>query len=201
MKILSLKSSILREFSVSNSLVDQINVHLKNKYVDVTIIEKDLGQNPPKHLNLAVANAVRTNDTSALTQEQKQEYQAILDAIAELKEADIIVIGAPMYNLTISSNLKTWVDQICQAGLTFSYTAQGPKGLVNNKQVIIASSQGGIYSQPPASHIEHQESYLKAVLGLIGVENIQVIRAEGTNVNEETRQHSLEQAKKTIAQL
>lgn len=201
MKILYLTSSILKEFSVSNELSNEIVIHLQQKHPTAIVIKRDLGVNPPAHLSFEVATAIRTNDVIALTQTQKIEYANILESIEQLKEADLIVIGSPMYNLSVSSGLKTWIDQICQAGLTFSYTENGPKGLIENKPVIIASSRGGIYSIPPADAYDHQEPYLRAIFGLIGITNITFIRAEGTNISDQMKQDSLTKAREEIAKL
>lgn len=201
MKILYLTSSILKEFSVSNKLSNEIVIHLQQQYPSAVVIKRDLGLNPPAHLSLEVVTAIRTNDLTSLTVAQKTEYTDILESIKELKEVDLIVIGSPMYNLSVSSGLKTWIDQICQAGLTFSYSEHGPKGLIENKPVIIASSRGGIYSIPPADAYDHQEPYLRAVFGLIGINNITFIRAEGTNISDQIKQESLTKAREEIAKL
>lgn len=201
MKVLALKSSILGDFSVSNLLVNEMIQQIKSKHPSVEVIEKDLGINPPAHLSLPVVTSIRTKDVTSLTEQQKQEYQDILTNIQDLKDADMVLIGSPMYNLSVSGGLKAWIDQICQAGLTFKYTEQGPQGLVNDKPVIIASSRGGIYSEGPAVAFDHQEPYLKAVLGLVGISNVTIIRAEGTNINEEMKQNAITQAKIAIKQL
>lgn len=201
MKILCLTSSILNDFSVSNALVKDLVDHLKAKYGDVSIIEKNLGENPPAHLTLDVMTAIRTNDLSKLTKEQATAYQQILTAIEELKSADMVIIGSPMYNLSVSSGLKNWIDQICQAGLTFKYTEKGPQGLVNNKPTFIVSSRGGIYSSAPYDVLDHQEPYLKSVLALIGITDVTVIRAEGTNISPEMKEQAIAQAKQQIAAL
>ncbi|WP_392563350.1 NAD(P)H-dependent oxidoreductase [Orbus wheelerorum] len=201
MNILCLKSSILNNFSTSNLLIDELINHIKTKNNTISIVERDLGNHPPAHITLDVITAIRTQDTSKLTNEQKNIYNEILTSIEQLKSADLVIIGSPMHNLGISSGLKTWIDQICQAGLTFSYTEQGPKGLVNNKPVIIVSSRGGIYSTPPLDAIDHQEPYLKAVLGLIGLTDIKYIRAEGINISEELKNKAIEQAKQEISLL
>ncbi|WP_392561425.1 NAD(P)H-dependent oxidoreductase [Orbus sturtevantii] len=201
MKILCLKSSILNDFSTSNLLINELIDHLKANNKDVSVIERELGINPPAHLTLDVLTAIRTHDISKLTDKQKNNYDEILTSIEQLKSADLVIIGSPMHNLSISSGLKTWIDQICQAGLTFSYTEQGPKGLVDDKPVIIVSSRGGIYSTPPLDVLDHQEPYLKAIFGLIGITNIKYIRAEGTNISEELKDKAIAQAKYEISLL
>lgn len=201
MKVLCLTSSILDDFSISNGLVKEVMSHLKSKNSHLTITEKHLGEQPPAHLTAAVLTAIRSGDIHHLTEQQKQVYQEILHAIDELKTADMIIIGAPMYNLSVSSGLKTWIDQICQAGLTFSYTENGPKGLVNNKPVIIVSTRGGMYSMAPYNALDHQESYLQAILGLVGITDIKFIRAEGVNISPEMKEQALKQARLDILSL
>jgi len=201
MNVLCLKSSILNDFSTSNLLIGELINHIKTQNGMVSIVERDLANNPPAHLTLNVITAIKTQDTSKLTDEQKNIYNEILVSIEQLKSADLVIIGSPMHNLSISSGLKTWVDQICQAGLTFSYTEQGPKGLVNNKPVVIISSRGGTYSAPPLDAIDYQEPYLKAVLGLIGITDIKYIRAEGTNISAELKEKAIEKAIREISLL
>ena len=105
--------------------------------------------------------------------------------------ADVVVIGAPMYNFTIPSQLKAWIDRIAQAGRTFRYTEKGPEGLAGGKTVIVASTRGGIYSSGPAAGMDHQESYLKAVLGFLGVTDVRFVRAEGLAMGDEARSKAL----------
>ncbi len=109
-----------------------------------------------------------------------------------------IVIGAPMYNFTIPTQLKAWFDRVLQAGVTFKYTEQGPQGLVNDKKVYIASGRGGIYSQGEAQAMDHQESYLKQVLAFIGITDVTIIRAEGMNMGDEPRQQGFKEAEQEI---
>ena len=110
--------------------------------------------------------------------------------------ADIVVVGAPMYNLGVPSQLKSWIDRISVAGKTFRYSEQGPVGLAGGKKVIIASSRGGIYSAgSPAAIFEHQESYLKAVFSFLGVSDITFIRAEGVAMGPDARNGAVAAAK------
>lgn len=98
--------------------------------------------------------------------------------VEELKAADIVVIGSPMYNFTVPSTLKAWIDHVAIAGQTFQYTASGPKGLLNAK-AYLALSSGGIYSQGPSASAEHLATYLKSLLGFLGISDVEVVRAEG----------------------
>jgi FMN-dependent NADH-azoreductase len=103
-------------------------------------------------------------------------------AVADLKEADIIVIGVPMHNFSIPSTLKTWIDHIARSGQTFAYTATGIEGLVKNKKVYLAISSGGIYSDGPMKPYDFTESYLRALLGFLGMTDLTAYRVEGVNM-------------------
>jgi FMN-dependent NADH-azoreductase len=118
-----------------------------------------------------------------------QDDPAAAESAAVLEEflaADVVVIGAPMYNFGITSSLKTWIDRIAVAGKTFRYTANGPEGLAGGKRVIIASSRGGVYSHgAPAAGMDFQEPYLRALLGFLGVTDIEFVRAEGLAMSDD----------------
>ena len=115
--------------------------------------------------------------------------------IAELEQADILVIGAPMYNFGIPTQLKAWIDHVCRAGKTFSYTAEGPKGLLKNKRAIIVVGTGGVYSTPAMAAIDHVSPYLKQVLGFIGITDVTVVSAEKQAMGADTAQHELQNAR------
>jgi FMN-dependent NADH-azoreductase len=121
--------------------------------------------------------------------------------LAEFLGSDIVVIGAPMYNFTIPSQLKAWVDRITVAGQTFRYGPNGPEGLAGGKKVIIVSTRGGLYSGgTAAAHLDHQETYLKAILGFLGITDITVVRAEGLAMGD-NRAPSMEAAHAAVASL
>jgi FMN-dependent NADH-azoreductase len=119
---------------------------------------------------------------------QRQE-RGLTDALLEeLLAADVLVIGVPMYNFSIPTQLKAWIDRIAQAGKTFKYTEKGPVGLVGGKRVVIASSRGGIYSADGALQAhDHQEAYLRTVLNFLGITDVSIVRAEGLNLGEEPK--------------
>ena len=122
--------------------------------------------------------------------------------IDDLFAADIIVIGAPMYNFSIPTQLKGWIDRVCVAGRTFRYGANGPEGLVKGKKVFIASTRGNVYTgDSPAAGLDHQESYLRGVLGFIGLIDVTIVRAEGLNLGEEAKAAAVAQAKAQIEAL
>ena len=114
-------------------------------------------------------------------------------------DADVIVIGAPMYNFSIPSQLKAWIDRIVVAGKTFRYGAGGPEGLAKGKKAVVIVSRGGIYSAEPAAALDFQESYLRGVLGFIGITDVEVIRAEGLAMGAEKRATVMAQAQRAIA--
>ncbi|MEJ0005695.1 MAG: NAD(P)H-dependent oxidoreductase [Steroidobacteraceae bacterium] len=165
MKLLHIDSSILGDNSASRTVSREIVARWK----------KDLPGLNVEHLDL-VANEVPHLTGHHLAQMQ---IPASRDAqiLADFQAADIIVIGAPMYNFGISTQLKAWIDRIVVAGKTFRYTATGPEGLVHGKRVIIAVSRGGVY--PENAPFEHAESYLKVIFGFIGVTDLTFVRAEG----------------------
>lgn len=186
MNILHLDSGLFVGQSVSRKLSAAIVERLqKTGSHDVTY--RDLVAQPIPHLD---AETLMDGD-NALSQK----------LIAELQAADIIVIGAPMYNFTIPTQLKAWLDRVLKAGVTFQYTEQGPQGLLTDKTVYIASGRGGIYSKGEAAAMDHQESYLRQALGFIGITNVHVVRAEGVNLGEETREHALQAAHEEIEAL
>ena len=123
------------------------------------------------------------------------------ELLVEFLAADAIVIGAPMYNFSIPTQLKAWIDALSQPGRTFAYTDKGPRGLAVGKRVVIASSRGNRYSQPPMSAKDFQESYVKAALNFMGVTDIEVVRAEGVNLSPAQREAALAEAHKSIATL
>ena len=136
---------------------------------------------------------------SPALQSDIQASQAVLE---EFLAADIVVIGAPMYNFTIPSQLKAWIDRIAVNGKTFRYTASGPEGLAGNKRVIIAISRGGFYGAgAPAAAFEHLESYLRGVFAFLGVANPEIIVAEGLNVGPDERRKAIEGALKSATEL
>src|SRR5690606_20177544 len=116
--------------------------------------------------------------------------------------ADVVVVGAPMYNFTIPTQLKAWLDRIAQAGHTFKYTENGAVGLAGGKQIIVASSRGGAYSTSEQGQaMEHQESFLKVIFGFFGVTDLRFVRAEGVNLGEAAVQQAMSEALSSIEEL
>ncbi|WP_194756721.1 FMN-dependent NADH-azoreductase [Aliidiomarina indica] len=197
MKILHLESGLFVEQSVSRQLSQQIVQRLLAKNPDAQVITRDLVQNPISHLD---AEILMAGGTAAAERSERQSIESALTEtlLEELFAADVIVIGAPMYNFTIPTQLKAWIDRVAQAGRTFEYTEQGPRGLVTGKRVFVASARGGVYSEGVAAAMEHQESFLTTVLGFLGMSDVTIVRAEGVNLGDEARANSITAATHSI---
>jgi FMN-dependent NADH-azoreductase len=192
--ILHIDSSPLGERSVSRKLTAKVLKDLKAKHPDSKIITRDFGANPLPHLSGMTIGAFFTppdQHSEALTEAIKLSDQSV----DELLASDVIVIGAPMWNFGIPSSLKAWIDHIVRAGRTFKYGSAGPEALLPpGKKVIIVSSRGGIYSEGPMKLMDFQETYLKAVLGFIGLHDVSFIRAEGVAMGDEAVRNALQSA-------
>ena len=121
--------------------------------------------------------------------------------MSQFLAADVIVIGAPLYNFSIPTQLKAWIDRLAQPGRTFRYTDKGPEGLATGKTVIVASTRGGMYANSEGGQaMEHQESYLKVVLGFFGITDVRIVRAEGLAMGEQAKAAALDAARANMAQ-
>lgn len=200
MNILHLDSSILGQGSVSRLLTAEIVAQLKAKNPAARVSYRDLAAEPVPHLSGAylVAGMQPADQRSAEAQADLDLGAALMD---EFLSADVVVIGAPMYNFSVSSQLKAWIDRVAVKGKTFNYTEKGPEGLAGGKKVIIASSRGGIYSSGPGAAIDHQEPYLRAVFGFFGITDLDYIRAEGVNYGPEQREQAIGAARAGIGEL
>lgn len=188
---LVLKSSILGEHSQSNQLIDHV---LEGK---TGIIERDLAAHPVPVLDMNVATALR-GSADDLSDELKAALDLSNQLIDELKAADQVIIGAPMYNFMVPTQLKNWFDLIARAGVTFSYTENGPIGLIENKKAIIVTTRGGLHKDSPRNSIE---SYLTTMLGFIGITDVEFVYAEALNMGEESAATAREQAREQLAEL
>jgi FMN-dependent NADH-azoreductase len=190
MKLLHVDASILGASSVSRQLSAAVVARLKEAHPHIAVTYYDLGAEPFGHLtgaHLGAAQGLFAEDPS-LQKDVARGQQALEDFLS----ADIVVVGAPMYNFSVSSQLKAWIDRLAVAGKTFRYTEKGPKGLAAGKKVIVASSRGGFYGpQTPAASLDHQESYLRGVFGFFGITDVSFVRAEGLNVSADQRKASI----------
>ncbi|WP_029286702.1 FMN-dependent NADH-azoreductase [Pedobacter sp. R20-19] len=177
-KILHVISSPRGEASNSIKLANAIIDQLRAQDPAAVVAVKDLTKAPFPHLEEAHLNAFFT-PIEHHTEENKAAISHSNQAIQEIMDADVLVIGAPMYNFSIPSVLKAWFDHIARAGITFKYGANGPEGLVTGKKAYIAVSTGGIYSSGEAAGYDFVVPYIKAYLGFIGITDVTVVRAEG----------------------
>lgn len=201
MKILHIDSSILGSFSVSRQLSADIVARLRQATPDLEVNYRDLAREPLPHLSGSHIAAQQPGSPPP-SPDVKADLTLGGMLLDEFIAADIVVLGAPMYNFGISSQLKAWIDRVVIAGRTFRYSAKGPEGLAGGKRVIVASSRGGVFSEgAPAAPLEHQESYLRAIFGFIGIPDVEIVRAEGLAVGPELKAQAIKAAEDEIANL
>ena len=188
MKLLHLDSSILGEHSSSRVLSREIVARLKAEHPGLSVTYQDLAAEPLPHYS-AASLAGADGEHAA---RDRTTLEALLDA-------DIVVIGAPLYNFSLPSQLKAWIDRVTIKDRTFRYTAQGPQGLAGGKQVIVAIARGGVYV--PGAGTEFGESYLRFLFGFLGITDLTFVRAEGLNVSAEQRAAALSGARAMIGSL
>jgi FMN-dependent NADH-azoreductase len=193
MKLLHIDSSISGERSASRQLSAAVVAALAGAMPGLAVVRRDLDAEPIPHLDGRRLPTVRpANAPEGAAGIPDPEGASALD---EFLAADIVVIGAPMYNFTISSQLKAWIDRILIAGKTFRYTGTGPVGLAGGKRVIIASSRGGLYAAgAPFEANDFQEKYLRAVFAFIGIGDVEIVRDEGLALGPEQREAAIRAA-------
>lgn len=191
-KILHLISSLQGNQSYSIKLGEAIIKKIQEKYPDSILEEVNLVDLEVPHLNPDILRSFFTPGDQ-LTADEKKSIRYSDEAVKQLLGSDIIVIGAPLYNFTIHTALKAWIDHITRAGITFGYGESGPIGLVTGKKVYVAMSSGGIYSEGPSKANDFVAPYLKAFLGFLGMKDVTVYRAEGLKVPG-VKEHALEKA-------
>ena len=197
--LLHIDSSILGSNSVSRQLTAQIVDSWRAAHADTQVSYLDLAVDTPNHLS-AESLGFRLPAGGTLSDAQQRENAVSEALVSQFLAADVIVVGAPLYNFTVPTQLKAWVDRVAQAGRTFSYTQTGPVGLAGGKTVIIASTRGGAYSTSDAGNaMEHQESYLKTVFGFFGITDIRIVRAEGLAMGDAAKAAALAAAQAEMA--
>ncbi|WP_234192127.1 FMN-dependent NADH-azoreductase [Pseudacidovorax sp. NFM-22] len=197
MKLLHIDSSVLGANSVSRLLTAEVVRDWVAAHPSTEVDYLDLAANAPAHFG-ADALGVKVG-AEATTEAQKQENAVSEALVSQFLTADVIVVGAPLYNFSIPSQLKAWIDRLAQPGRTFTYTEKGPQGLATGKTAIVVSTRGGQYSTSEAGQAaEHQESYLKVVFGFFGITDVRFVRAEGLAMGEAARAAALEAARASI---
>ena len=195
MQLLHVDSAITGAQSVSRQLSRQVVDSWTSAHPGTQVTHLD---HAPAHLTQD-ALALRMGQTDNLSEAQKRENAVTEGLLQQFLAADVIVIGAPLYNFSIPTQLKAWIDRLAQPGRTFRYTASGPEGLAGGKTVIVASSRGGLYSTSEGGRaMEHQESYLQTVLGFLGITDVRFVRAEGLGMGEAVRAAALASAQADI---
>jgi FMN-dependent NADH-azoreductase len=199
MKLLHIDSSVLGPHSVSRQVSAAIVDRLRQATPGLQVTYRDLTLTPLAHLSGPHLAAAQGAAPEAALQADLAAGQAVLD---EFLAADIVVLGAPMYNFTIPSQLKAWIDRVLVSGKTFKYDAQGVQGLAGNKRVIVAMSRGGYYGPgTPAAVGEHLETYLRWVFGFIGATHPEFISADGIGVGPDHRERAVAGALKAASSL
>ncbi len=194
MKLLHIDSSILSTNSVSRQMTAQIAQEWVAAHPGTQVDCLDLAVDTPSHLS-AESLGFRLPAGSELSDVQKRENAVSEALVSQFLAADVIVVGAPLYNFSIPSQLKAWIDRVAQVGRTFKYTEKGPQGLAGGKTVIVASSRGGVYSTSEGGRaMEHQESYLQTVFGFFGITDVRFVRAEGVAMGDAAKAQALEGA-------
>ncbi|MBV6671480.1 FMN-dependent NADH-azoreductase [Xanthomonas axonopodis pv. phyllanthi] len=199
MRLLHLDSSILTDTSVSRQLTAQVVQDLHAAIDDLHATYRDLAAVPIEHLSGAIAAGFRPLPQPASDAALVAEHALSEQLVEEFLASDIVVIGAPMYNFSVPTQLKAWIDRIAQPGRTFRYTANGPEGLAGGKQLIVASSRGGMYTQGPMASLDFQEAYLTATFGFLGVRDVHFVRAENQSRGPEPAAAALISAQASIA--
>ena len=197
-KLLHIDSSILGGNSVSRQLTAQIVASWRAGHPNTEVNYLDLAVDTPSHLS-ADSLGFRLPAGSDLSDAQKRENAVSEALVSQFLASDVIVVGAPMYNFAIPTQLKAWIDRLAQVNRTFKYTDKGPVGLAGGKTVIVASTRGGAYSTTEAGNAkEHQESYLKAIFGFMGITDVRIVRAEGLAMGDAAKAAALAAAELDI---
>lgn len=201
MKILHIDSSILGEYSVSRHLSAAAVAHLKSGYANAEVIYRDVAADPIPHLSGGYLAALQMSEGDRTT-EAATDVALGVAIMDEFIAADVVVIGAGLYNFGMPSQLKAWIDRVLVAGKTFRYTAEGkPEGLVPGKRIVLTIARGGLYGgDSPMASFEHTETHLRTAFGFIGL-NAEVIAAEGIAIGPESRAAAIAQAEAAIASL
>jgi FMN-dependent NADH-azoreductase len=196
--LLVINSSVSGVNSVSRVLVAHAVAEFAKATPGARIVRRDVGETPIPHLTAKTLAGVRGTPQ---TESELRTRQLSDELIAELRAADTIIIGAPMYNFGVPTGLRAWFDHVLRAGETFSYSEAGPQGLLTGKHAIVIESRGGLYSEGPAKAIDFQEPYLRQLLGFIGVTDVTFIRAEKIGSGAQARDAAIATARMQLTAL
>ncbi len=194
MKILQINGSARSQAGNSTVLANDLVARLVAANPQASVVQRDLARDPAPLIDEAALGALFT-PAEQRTPEQAARVAASDALIAEVQEADVLVLGVPMYNFGISVQLKNWIDAIARAGVTFRYTENGPEGLLKGKKVFVAFARGGRYRGTPA---DTQTPYLQSVLGFLGMSDVRFVYAEGLNMGEDAAAQGFAEARADI---
>jgi FMN-dependent NADH-azoreductase len=198
-KLLLVTSSLFGDQSKSAQVAGEFVDAWRRTHPGTAVVARALTPDAIPHLSLDALGALMT-PTEQRSAEQNAAVAFADGLIEELEAADTIVLAVPMYNFSIPSTLKAWIDHIARAGRTFRYTAAGPEGLLQGKKVFVVTGRGGFYSgDSPAKVLDFQEPYLRGVLGFLGLTDVTFIHVEGLKVSPETAEQAINRARETIA--
>jgi FMN-dependent NADH-azoreductase len=197
MKTLQINSSIFSSGGQSSQLADRFVAALRANEPDTHVVVRDLAGDPLPHLDAQRVLAFSTKPDMR-TPEQQVFVDESNALITEIQQAQVIVIGLPLYNFGIPSTLKAYFDQIARAGVTFRYTANGPEGLLTGKKAYIFAARGGLYAGTP---LDSQTGYVRDFLAFLGITDIEFIYAEGLNMGETAKETALVQARQRLTEL
>ncbi len=199
MKLLHIDSSVLGANSVSRQLTAQIVDQWVATHPGTQVEHLDLAISAPSHLSADSLGFRLPVGAAELSEVQRAENLVSERLVSQFLAADVMVVGAPLYNFSVPSQLKAWIDRVAQVGRTFKYTEKGPQGLAGGKTVIVASTRGGVYSTSEGGRaMEHQESYLATVFGFLGITDVRFVRAEGVAMGDAAKAQALASAEAAI---
>lgn len=194
-RLLKIQASLYGRDGQSSQLADRFIEEWLNKHPGGVVAQRDLSADPVPHLDLARFQALTANP-----EERTPEQQAVVDysdaLIEEMKQSDAILFSVPMYNFNVPTALHAYFDHIARGGVTFRYTAEGPEGLIKGKRAVVFITRGGVYGEDHA-----QTAYLRQMLGLIGITDVEFVHAEGLAIDADTREKSLSRARHEISKL
>jgi FMN-dependent NADH-azoreductase len=201
MKLLHIDSSVLQAQSVSRQLTAEVVAEWRRVHPDTTVDYLDLAVDAPSHFDIH-SLGLRTGPQAEPTERQAHENEVSERLISQFLAADVVVVGAPLYNFSVPTQLKAWLDRLAQKGRTFKYTGKGPVGLAGDKTVIVVSTRGGMYSTSEGGRAaEHQESYLKVMFGFFGITDVRIVRAEGLGMGDAAKAAAIASAREAIARV
>ena len=198
--VLRIDSGVRTADSVSRGMTGEFVAAWKRLFPRDRIVERDLALAPAPHLTERTIGAAFT-PPSLRSVEQSREAALADELIRELLDADVLVIGAPMYNLTVSSTLKAWIDHVARAGVTFKYGRNGPYGLVTGRKAYVFTARGGVYSCGPARAMDFHETYLRSVLAFLGITDVTFVHTEGLALGEDAAAQAIAGTRAAIAAL